>query len=297
MTECVRRHPVSRPKIVTGFTLVELLVVIGIIAVLVAILLPALSTARAQSQTVRCLSNLRQIGQTALIYANSYKGHFPQPCVVGGPADSIFRFGADTAGELDRVLNGDTAIFYCPSSDRTLSGVDFRPEEFYPPRYGNTFTYNIATGRTAGGFMYWWVANPNPDDFQGTLSTVGTSGMTGMFAHPGGWPKFRDATPRGIGGAADGNGSIRDEYIRRVGEKNAENVVICTDWSGQLTGTNSGWFFIHGKQMQIPASANGLDAAYLQKSRKNNLYGDGHAETKRPDECTWRWGPNAPACW
>lgn len=61
-----------------GFTLVEMLVVIGVVAVLIGLMLPALSKARAAANQVICMSNLRQIGQTMLLYANDNKGSFPR---------------------------------------------------------------------------------------------------------------------------------------------------------------------------------------------------------------------------
>jgi len=60
-----------------GFSLVELLVVIGIIALLIAMLMPALSKARAQAATIQCSSNLRQIGIAFQNYASSNNGRMP----------------------------------------------------------------------------------------------------------------------------------------------------------------------------------------------------------------------------
>src|SRR5947207_8038067 len=60
---------------IRAFTLVELLVVIGIIALLISILLPALSKARESSNTLKCLANMRSIVQACMIYSADNRGH------------------------------------------------------------------------------------------------------------------------------------------------------------------------------------------------------------------------------
>lgn len=112
-----------------AFTLVELLVVIGIIALLISILLPALATARKQGKQLQCLSNLRSIGQVCQMYGDRNKGCII-PSIIWGPQDDSWAILL-VANNLiaDPRLSADStsaapSILTCPEVRDSLVGTN-----------------------------------------------------------------------------------------------------------------------------------------------------------------------------
>ena len=141
-----------------GFTLVELLVVIGIIALLISILLPSLSAAREQGNQIKCLSNIRQVGMAFVTYANENKGKLPCPSASRSgehrKTDWIYWQTTPTAAVPFVPELGDSAVV------RYL-GKDGSPETLRCPTDPWRERANIAPSAAAGGgpYLYSYAAN------------------------------------------------------------------------------------------------------------------------------------------
>jgi prepilin-type N-terminal cleavage/methylation domain-containing protein len=249
-----------------GFTLIEVLVVVAIIATLVAILLPSLAAAREQAKSARCLSYLREQGIAALAYATESQGYLPS----ADDPSNLERFAPKAAVLMDRLFSRAHEVFYCPSNDLR----PWTPRDF------------LSTGASNGGrFLYWWLAAPQGWDRKPILESYNAG-------------KFLETYD-----TIDGTGKrIREKYMVRADQKLVYNIAISTDQSRQALSGGPGWEFFHGHRRKLPknvvprtpaeAAATGLTDCW-----KNNLYGDGHAVSVRANKVIARWGPNGPVGW
>lgn len=134
-----------------GFSIVELLIVVGIIAVLLALLLPALNYARFQAHVTECTASQRQFVAMMTSYAGDYNDYFPRfdapPAELTGadnPHDVTYEFYSFLMGHYGQPHSS----FYCPFTDELITSINWGPGGFveigyayWVPRVGNPYPW------------------------------------------------------------------------------------------------------------------------------------------------------------
>jgi prepilin-type N-terminal cleavage/methylation domain-containing protein len=162
---------VIRKKKSNGFTLIELLVVVAIIAVLVAILLPALKKARDAALAVKCAGNLKQLNLAYTYYAQDFNGYYPAALHYGdtNPFDSTYGtydkfIGVYVASLLDwqHPEDDERTGFVCPA-DKVERDKSLPPASRIKRSYGQVC--KRIPGITYSSFWEYWKVEtfPNPE--------------------------------------------------------------------------------------------------------------------------------------
>jgi len=256
-----------------GFTLVELLVVIGIIAIMISIMLPALNKVREKARAVQCASNMRQIYTFCLMYAQENKGHLPRPG-INDPYPKL-----ETTKPSAAEIENDNLVLYCQDGSGRMNyygGVLWRyfkgsPEAkkalmLCPSDNGETMTYGCAVTR---------VADPDGRNFSYSMHAYTASPKDICWGGPKKLP--------GVVLGSVKSPSERIYLTEELGPNDGWNLLVpqggglnCDDIP---SARHQGLRFLNTKR-----NINPNEVAYRKSGRGNHCFFDGHVELLTPND-------------
>lgn len=221
------------PRLV-GFTLIELLVVISVLAILAALLMPAIGIVRAAALQTSCANNQRQVAMAALTYAQDWEGLIPADRVLAGEtAATSPAWVHRLPGFLDQPNTGrDRTVFHCPAW-RSPGGAVNPLTQNYP----RSLKQNDYLDINPGDLVYQYNQNP-PDNrhyrlnfapdhslllllADGDTGKDGTTGV-GQWSHlQEGWLDLKRHRGKAVGVMLDGHTEVHRRAVEFQWTSNA----------------------------------------------------------------------------
>lgn len=240
-----------------GFTLIELLVVIAIIAILAAMLLPALAKAKGKAHRAQCLNNSKQIGLAAIMYLGENNDTYPNGTRVTSPSTW------DAADGWPRLLqhymggyrtNNQPGVFLCPSERQVVATAPFQLH-FQCNRDVICDLNDCPTGIRSSQFrktsIYWMIMEKSYDYFGNIKAGALEQIILGTWNYPPGVPGYRRHDGGLMAIAADGHAQWLRMPPYQPGQPPPPNLVELGDCSNGNNPAPHGLWFNNGPRAKL----------------------------------------------
>ncbi len=216
-----------------AFTLTELLVVIAIIAILAAMLLPAVSKSKGKAQRVACISNIKQVGTGVILWAHDQDGKFP---FLVEPTNGGSRT-LDQAWQHFAVLSNELVtpkVLICQSDKERQPADSFLGANGFSTLKNTALSYAIGTEASEGNSSMHLVVDRNINGRDGkscsAAGIVGTSTTLNPFNGGTGWTTATHPN-EGNMALADGSAHLLTqfkllEHLQNTGDTNYSNCIL-----------------------------------------------------------------------